>query len=48
MTKVTPRGPNEAASPAPEQPFEASRWIDALGAEAEDSLVALLWRKVRD
>jgi len=30
--------------PAPAQPFDASRWIDWLDPEAEDSLVARLWR----
>jgi hypothetical protein len=30
--------------PAPEQPLDASRWIDALDAEREDGLVAQLWR----
>ena len=33
--------------PAPDQPFDAARWIDWLDPEAEDSLVARLWRRER-
>lgn len=30
--------------PAPDQPFDAARWIGWLDAEAEDGLIARLWR----